>query len=238
LSVVNSYTETYRLNRSDIVGSFAGLRPLVQQESDDGSTKNMSREHIIFEGPNGMMGLTGGKLTNYRIMAIEVNDRILNKLPHVSFKESRTDRMMLGGWKDKQDFLAVTATMSAKARKLSIEPATLDHLISNYGADAQVVIDIIEKDPSLNERICPDFPPVMAEVPFCVFDEMVVSLEDLLMRRLRLGILHQRQCLEAAPKVAEMMQILLKWDASRLRLELQALDRTLNEHLAVVMQPA
>jgi glycerol-3-phosphate dehydrogenase len=238
LSVINSYTNTYTLNRSDIVGSFAGLRPLVQQQSTDGSTKNMSREHVIFSGPGGMIGLTGGKLTNYRIMAVEVIDRIFKKLPDAQYKESRTARMMLGGWKDKNDFLTVTATMSAKARKLSIEPATLDHLISTYGADAQQIIDIIEKDSSLNERICPDFPPVMAEIPFCVYEEMVVSLEDLMMRRLRLGILHQRQCIEAAPKVAQMMQILLRWDDARLRYEVNALERILGEHLQLVMQPA
>src|SRR5579875_95681 len=231
LSVVNSYTETHKLNRSDIIGSFAGLRPLVQGDAAATDTSSLSREHVIFEGPAGIIGLAGGKLTNYRIMGRHVVDRVLEKLPGLRAKPSRTHRTMLGGFKDKTDFLTVTAAISAKARRLSIEPATLDHLIASYGADAQIVVDVVEADPTLNQRICPDIPPILAEVPFCVRHEMAVSLEDLLMRRLRLGILHQGQCLEAAPRVAELMEILLKWDRRRVGHELAALEHSLREHM-------
>lgn len=234
LSVINGFTDTHRLNRSNIIGSFAGLRPLVQTDVHGSDTSSMSREHVIFEGPGQVIGLTGGKLTNYRLMAGHVLDLVLAKLPDVPATASRTKRIMLGGFKDKSDFLSTTAAVSAKARRLSIEPATLDHLVANYGADAQQVVDIVEADPSLNHRICPDFPPILAEVPFCVRHEMAVSLEDLLMRRLRLGILHQKQCLEAAPKVAELMQVLLKWDNPRVAHELVALERCLREHMDLV----
>jgi glycerol-3-phosphate dehydrogenase len=236
LSIVNAYTETHRLNRSDITGSFAGLRPLVQQPGSS-STSSMSREHIIFEGPGGMVGLSGGKLTNFRLMAVEVIDKVMRKLPDTPFKESRTNRLMLGGWKDKQGFLTTTAAISAKARRLGVEPSTLDHLISTYGAEAEIIVDVIEKDSTLNQRICPDFPPVMAEVPFCVNHEMVVSLEDLLMRRLRLGILHQQQCLNAAPRVAEIMQVMMGWDNARVNHELAAFEKTMAEHMDVLRQP-
>jgi len=237
LAVINSFTETNRLNRSDIVGSFAGLRPLVQHTNFSGSTSDMPREHVIFDGPGGIIGLTGGKLTNYRLMADQVVNRVVARLPGAEPRRANTKRIMLGGWMDKQDFLAATAAISAKARRLSIEPATLDHLTSSYGKDAQTIVDIVEQDASLNQRICPDFPPIMAEVPFCVIHEMAVSLEDLLMRRIRLGILHQRQCLEAAPKVAELMQVLLKWDDVRTDAELGVLERTLREHMDLINAP-
>ncbi len=237
LSVINSYTETHRLNRSDIVGSFAGLRPLVLHTNFSGATSDMPREHVIFDGPGGIIGLTGGKLTNYRLMADQVVDRVTAKLPSAEPNHSRTDRIMLGGWADKQDFLAATAAISAKARRLSIEPATLDHLISSYGKDAQTIVDVVEQDSSLIQRICPDFPPIMAEIPFCVIHEMAVSLEDLLMRRIRLGILHQQQCLDAAPRVAGLMQALLKWDDVRTDAELSGLERTLREHMDLIKVP-
>jgi glycerol-3-phosphate dehydrogenase len=234
LSVINGFSDSHRLNRSDIIGSFAGLRPLVATDVPGSDTSSMSREHVIFEGPGQVIGLTGGKLTNYRLMAGHVVDRVLAKLPDRPQKQSRTRRIMLGGFKDKSDFLTSTAAISAKARRLNIEPATLDHLIASYGADAQLVVDIVEADPSLNQRICPDFPPIQAEVPFCVRHEMAVSLEDLLMRRLRLGILNQKQCLENAPAVAELMQVSLQWDDARVGHELAALERCLNEHLDLV----
>ncbi len=231
LETVNSFTETHKLNRSDIIGSFAGLRPLVETDDSSSDTKNMSREHMVFEGPGRIIGLIGGKLTNYRLMAQEVVDRAAIKLPDAPSRPSRTDRMMLGSFRDKSDFLASTAAISVKARRLSLEPATLDHLISSYGADAQLIVDIVEADPTLSERICPDFPPIMAEVPFCVRHEMAVSLEDLLMRRLRLGVIHQKQCLESAPKVAALMRQLVKWDDTRVSHELAAFELGVKEHM-------
>ena len=51
--------------------------------------------------------------------------------------------MMLGGFSDKSDFLTLTAAIAAKARKLSIEPATLDHLIASYGKDALTVVELL-----------------------------------------------------------------------------------------------
>jgi len=189
---------------------------------------------MIVEGPAGVITLVGGKLTNYRIMAGQVIEKVLEKFPQptAALRQSKTRRLMLGGWSDRNDFLTTTADIAAKARRVSIEPATVDHLIASYGKDAQLIVDIVENKPSLNQRICPDFPNILAEVPFCVLNEMAVSLEDLLFRRMRLAALHQSQCLEAAPKVAQLMQGLLSWDDARTALELAALEKSLNEHIS------
>ncbi len=238
LSVVNSHSRSHRLNRSDICGSFAGLRPLVQFEGGgaESDTSGMSREHLIFEAVGGLINVAGGKLTSYRLMAEEVVNKVGARLPEALKNPSRTGRLMLGGWADKQDFLTRTAAISASARKLALEPAVLEHLISNYGCDASCVVELVEQDPSLSERICPDFPPIMAEVFFCVEAEMAVCLEDVLFRRLRLGILNQKQCLESAPKVARLMQKLLGWDNYRTDLELSLLGRRIEEHLEPLTQ--
>lgn len=249
IACVNHYSGSKKLSRKDVIAAWSGVRPLLNepvpspklgknaQTEPNGkdTTSNLSREHQIIESPNKMISVIGGKLTNYRLMANEVVDKIVLSLPSVPAQktknQSRTRRMMLGGWTDKNDFLTATASIAAQARKLAIEPATLDHLISSYGKDAQLVIDILEKQPILNERICPDFPPIMAEIPFCVLSEMAVSLEDLLFRRMRLGMLHQTQCRQAAPKVARLVQSLLNWDDDRTALELAALEKTLDQHM-------
>ena len=197
-------------------------------------TKREIKEHRIIDGPAGIVGLVGGKLSNYRLISEEVVDRAIKnaterKLPLPDLP-SRTKRTMLGGWKDKDDFLTLTAGIAAKARKLSLEPATIDHLIASYGKDAQLVIDVVEKQPILSERICPDFPPIMAEVAYCVLTEMAVSLEDVLFRRIRLAAVHQIQCRDAASKVAGLMQNLLNWDDARAALELQTLEKTIDAH--------
>jgi glycerol-3-phosphate dehydrogenase len=236
LGVVNEYS-AYPLTKKDVIAAWAGLRPLIGDgvtAQAGSSTSNLSREHEIVEHKAGMVGLIGGKLTNYRIMAEQVVSKVVAYLPDergASLKQSRTQRIMLGGWTDKTDFLTVTAGIAARARKLGIEPANLEHLTASYGKDAELVLDLVEKEPGLNSRICSDFPPIMAEIPFCVLHEMAVSLEDLLCRRIRLGIVHQKQCLDAAPKVAMLLQTLLGWDKSRTDIELAALEKSLKEHM-------
>jgi glycerol-3-phosphate dehydrogenase len=240
LHIVNSFTQTHQLNRSDITATFAGLRPLVRFEdpskpgdsnSSSSDTSSMSREHLIFESEGGLINVAGGKLTSYRLMAEEVMQEVLKKLALPEVKASRTDKLMLGGWTDKQDYLTQTAVFSTRARKLGLDPATIDHIVASYAADTGTVLDIIEQEPTMAERICADFPALMAEVVYCVSREMAVCLEDLLFRRLRLGFLNQKQTLESAPKVAALMQELLGWDNYRTGLELSLLEEQVGEHL-------
>ena len=265
LGILNSYRKSgnknnpdAQLTRADVIATWAGLRPLVGGEHDGSSGNNpdqngsknskdseetatISREHLLFEGPYGVIGLIGGKLTNYRMLAIHVVDMALKQLvnqdsKYHGFKQSKTDKIMLGGWSDKTDFLTSTAQISAQSRKLSLDPATIDHLIATYGKDALKVIELVEQTPALSERICPDFPPIMAEVPYCLNNEMAISLEDILSRRIRLGFVHQGQCLESAPKVARLIQNLSYWDSQRAAIELDQFERSLLAQLAPASQ--
>jgi glycerol-3-phosphate dehydrogenase len=230
LSAINQHTQK-RLQKSDVIAAWTGLRPLIGRS---GAPRAASQQTEIIDAPAAMINAVGATLSNYRLTANQVVDKIVQRLPpdaSRSLRESRTHKMMLGAWTDKNDFLTITASIAAQARRLSIEPATLDHLIASYGKDAQAIVDLVEREPSLNHRICPDFPPIMAEVAFCVVTEMSVSLEDLLFRRMRLGMIHQKQCLDAAPKVAMLVQSLLGWDNARTEIELSALETTLKEHM-------
>lgn len=236
LNAINSYIRNDRkLKRTDVIAAWAGLRPLVA-DNDGSDTRSVSREHQILEGKGGVIGLIGGKLTNYRILSEQAVDRVVAKLPHEQvtlLKPSNTNQIMLGGWQDKDDYLTVSAEISIRARKASIEPATIDHLLASYGRDALKVIDIVDRDSYMNKRICPDFPPIMAEVVYSVKHEMALCLEDILFRRMRLGLIHQAQCLDAASKVVRCVQGVLGWDEARTSAELKALTTTLEEHLNV-----
>jgi glycerol-3-phosphate dehydrogenase len=72
----------------------------------------------------------------------------------------------------------------------------------------------------------------MAEVPYCLNNEMAISLEDILSRRIRLGFVHQGQCLESAPKVARLIQSLSYWDSQRAAIELSQFEKSLLAQLA------
>jgi glycerol-3-phosphate dehydrogenase len=231
---VNRYIGRGHLTCEDVIACWSGLRPLAGDTHMTADTNSVSREQLVFEGPNGTVGIVGGKLTNFRIIAAQAVDMLRHHFTDRNLKDSRTDKIMLGGWANTNDYLAASAHISARARRLSIEPATVDHLLSTYGTDADKILDLIEADHDLNEKICLDFPPLLAEIPFSVRNEMVVSLEDMLMRRLRLGMLDQHQCLEAAPVVAEIMADELGWDRIREKLELSTFEKLLDEHLAIL----
>ncbi len=242
LQTLNKYNGGRLLNRSDVTATWAGIRPLISPRADKSSPKptssdphsktstiGLSRDHEIFIGPKGLVNVIGGKLTNYRLMAEQVVNRVLERFPQlapVEGKRSRTKRLMLGGWLDKDDFLASTALIASRARKLSLDPATIDHLISTYGKEALEILDLLEENSDLKERICPEFPPIMAEINYSVNNEMAISLEDVLSRRTRLAALNQEECLKAAPKVVRYMQSLLDWDNTRVQAELQSLENS------------
>jgi glycerol-3-phosphate dehydrogenase len=249
LKGLNEYNMQRVLNRGDVISAWAGTFPILGKTADAdlsksspltklakmaGSlypTQKTNWDYEITEGPGTIISAIGGSLANYRILGSDVVDRLLAKHPELARPDlttSRSRRTMLGGWTSKEDFLTLTAIISTRARKLGIEPATIDHLVCNYGNDANLVLDYVEKEPLLSQRICPDFAPIMAEIPFCIVYEMAVSLEDLLCRRIRLGMLHRRQCLEAASKVAELVQEISGWDDLRAQAELYALANALD----------
>ena len=74
LAVVNSNLPKARLTRADLLSSYAGLRPLLLDGADVPS--KASREHYLFESPSGLISITGGKLTTWRLMAKQVVDRV------------------------------------------------------------------------------------------------------------------------------------------------------------------
>lgn len=236
ISVVNAYAGSSRITRDDVIATWAGLRPLVgSPPSESGkATGSVSREHLIYVGPYKVVGLLGGKLTNYRIMADEVLSKVFANHPELAAiaKSSKTPQIMLGGFSDKQDFLTSTAQISARARRLSLEPATIDHLIASYGKDADQILTIVEKEPELAGRVCPDFPPILAEIPFCIVNESAMLLEDLLFRRMRMGLVHQGQCMEAIPRVARLVKSCLGWDEARTQMEIETTQSIINEHMA------
>jgi glycerol-3-phosphate dehydrogenase len=240
IDCINNCNPVRKVTRNDVIASWSSLFPIIgQQNAMAPETRRgkstTPREYHIVDGPLQLTAVYGGELESYRLVSEEVVDRVLAQAQEKNIAlpkgPSRTKRLMLGGWKDKDDFLTQTAAIAAKARKHGIEPATLDHLIASYGIDAQLIVDLVERQPALSERLCPDFPPIMAEAAYSIVSEMCVSLEDLLFRRIRLGLLHQMQCKGAAAKVASLMQSLLNWDDARAALELQTLEKLLDAHI-------
>jgi glycerol-3-phosphate dehydrogenase len=221
-----------RLSIADVVGAFAGLRPLVA--SDAPTTATTSREHAVAVAPSGLVSVTGGKLTTYRRVARDTVDAALRAVPG-PWGPSRTAHVMLQGapapatarhvrtsagrsrvnpdeW--------VTATR-AKAAELSLPTPVAAHLVATYGADAQSVLALVAQQPSLGPPLVPGLPYLQAEVVYAARYEGAQTLEDVLRRRTRVALEDREGGLAAASDAAALLAAELGWDAARRQRELE-----------------
>ncbi|WP_246179971.1 glycerol-3-phosphate dehydrogenase/oxidase [Kocuria coralli] len=214
------------LTREDIVGVYAGLRPLLQPVAKDGgeavSTK-VSREHTVMEPVPGLITIAGGKLTTYRIMAEDAVDLALGDA--APDRPSVTDRILLhgaDGWPGVQARVgAITRQIAAVAGDQWDEQRTRD-LLGRYGSAYDEVLAIMEEDPATAEPL-PGAPQhVRAEIVHACRYEAPMHLEDLMDTRTRLTYSAPQHGLAAAEGIAEIAAAELGWDRERMTFELAA----------------
>jgi len=167
------------LTSADVIGRFAGFRPLLA--GGEGSTADLSRHHAVVEDPEtGAVTVVGGKLTTYRRMAQDAVDRLLDG----KGRPSRTAHLPLAG-----------AAPGDVLRSL----AGPSRLVRRYGIEAPRVASLAAGDARLLEPIADGLPVLGVELIFGLRHEGALSLDDLLDRRVRLGLVpSERRAAEAA----------------------------------------
>jgi glycerol-3-phosphate dehydrogenase len=217
LGIVNGYSNnTQKLNRSDVKATFSSV---IAKPAG-------ANEYAVEENDSGLISVIGAQISNYTVVAEEALKKLILLDRGDASPLSRRNPSIVG-WNSKEEFPTQSIAIETKARRLQIAPAEIQHLICSYGSQAEHVVDLIEQKPTLNERIVPNSPVLMAEIPFCIISEMTVSLQDFFLRRTRLGVLDAKQAMQAAPKVAAIMAKLLNWDSYRIKIELNALEQEL-----------
>ncbi|MEI2653498.1 MAG: glycerol-3-phosphate dehydrogenase/oxidase [Microthrixaceae bacterium] len=209
LSAINA-NNVNTITRDDIVGTWAGLRPLVKSASS-GRTADLSRGHNIHRSPSGVVTITGGKLTTYRHMAADTVDEVVSEVlgaraPHGA-KRSVTKKLRLRGADGYQ-------SVTAAARGYGVTSAVADHLANRFGGEARAVMAMIKDDPTLAEPLVPGLPYVRAEAIFVVRHEMARSVDDVLSRRTRARLYGRADSAAAADAVAELIAPELGWSAA------------------------
>ncbi len=203
-------TET--ITRDDIVGSWAGLRPLVKSASS-GRTADLSRKHNVRRSNSGLVTITGGKLTTYRRMAADTVDELVGDVLPI-----RPGATQVGRSRTKKLRLRGAAGFDTLASTRSVYPAApaelIEHLGNRYGGEARVLLAAIQSDPSLAETVVDGLPYTRAEIDFAVRHEMARSVTDVLSRRTRSLLLARDDSAVAADAVARMIAPSLDWDAS------------------------
>jgi len=196
LDALNGVTEV-GASPDDIVGSWAGLRPLVAADSD-ARTADLSRRHSVHVSPAGLVTVTGGKLTTYRRMAADAVDAAADLLGD-DVPRSRTKRLRLFGSGD-----------------IDSAVAEHDHLLGRFGTEAAAVRALADTDATLNEPLVRGLPYTRAEAVYAARHEMAVTLDDVLARRTRARVLSRDASARAAPSVATLLAPELGWsDAER-----------------------
>ena len=212
---------SWPLRRSDIIGVYAGLRPLLQPQLKPGaeaaSTK-VSREHTVTRVAPGLTAIAGGKLTTYRVMAADAVDHALGEALARAHPCVTADLPLVGA----AGYRALAAQAGAIARERGWTLDRVTHLLDRYGDELPALLASIDDDPSLARPLgeAPAF--LRAEVAWAVTHEGAAHLDDVLLRRVRLDIERRDRGLGAADEVLEVMAPLLEWSDDDVTAEREA----------------
>lgn len=197
--------------KKDVLSIFAGLRPLAAPQGEDMSTKEISRSHKLVVSLSGLVTITGGKWTTYRKMAEDTVDKA-QLIAGLEDRKCVTENMPIHGYVKKVDYN--------------------DHLYV-YGSDRIKIMDLINKNPVLGEKLHENLPFLKVEVVWAVRNEMARTVEDVLARRVRALFLDARASIEMANDVAEIMAGELGYDKKWVDYQVNEYTRLAKEYLLV-----
>ena len=201
-----------KLTCDDLISTFAGLRPLIS--ADEQSTKELSRKEEIFEDGEGMITITGGKLTTWRRMAERVVDRAVTRLEKFEgvlrplAHQCVTESIQLAGGRLARP---LDEEASRTANEFGIEVSTARHLIDTYGGNYRVVLELTGEASGLKSVLLDGLPQIEAEVVYAVRYEMALTIEDFFARRTRIKLLSRDHGRTAAARVAQLLGRELGW---------------------------
>ena len=197
-----------QIKADDILGVFAGLRPLVANKTGSATTK-LSREHTVDRPAPGFVSIAGGKYTTYRVMAKDAVDLAVLDLRRL-VNESVTDKLPLIG---AEGYFALVQQTSKISEKYSISEATVTHLLDRYGSLIEEILEIIDADSSMAQRLITELPYIKAEILHAVTHEGALSVEDVLLRRTRISFEAFDGGVDVASDVAKIIGAQLGWGA-------------------------
>jgi glycerol-3-phosphate dehydrogenase len=206
---------TEPVTEADVLGTWAGLRPLVRQAKSE-RTADLSRRHQVSVSPEGMVTVTGGKFTTYRRMAADTVDEVVRRIGRGA-KRSPTRRIRLLGAEG-----TPALRQPGAALRLGVDEGRLTHLVGRYGSEARTVIAMIEADPELGRQLVPGLPYLRAEAVYAARYEMARTLDDVLSRRTRSLLLARDASAAAALDVARLIAPELGWSPARVDTDVEA----------------
>ena len=220
---------TPQIKIDEIIGVYAGLRPLVANNKGSATTK-LSREHTVDRPAPGFVSIAGGKYTTYRIMGRDVIDLAVNELRKLS-PESVTEKLPLIG---ADGYFALVQQIEAIADESGLDSQTVTHLLNRYGSLISEILDLIKADALLAKKLDADLPYLKAEIYYAVSHEGARSVDDVISRRTRIAFEAHNQGLDLADAIAEIIAPVLDWSTKERRASVAAYELLVERELAAL----
>jgi glycerol-3-phosphate dehydrogenase len=209
---------SHPIGREDVIGTWAGLRPLLQPGTKAGtSSAKVSREHTTASPTPGLTVIAGGKLTTYRVMAKDAIDFAIGGRAHTL--PSITDTIPLVGAEGLQVLQRQAPTI---ARRYGWSRAMLDHLLHRYGSLLPELTAMVDEDRTLGDRLKGAPAYLRVEIAYAVTHEGALHLDDIFMHRTRLNYEQADRGLGAVDEIADIVAPLLGWDEATRAAEIAA----------------
>ncbi|MFT4031353.1 MAG: FAD-dependent oxidoreductase [Siphonobacter sp.] len=196
---VNRYLAT-PITVSELMAGFTGQRPLLQATFTK-DTKSIVRDHEVeTDDKSKLISIMGGKWTTYRLMARDTINAVYEVLKQPLVRSSTEKYVLVGG-------KGYTPALAGEIQKMyGLEADISRHLTLKYGDEAVYIAKLCQQQPSLKARLSPTHPFIEAEAVFTIRQEMACTANDILYRRLGLGLIDAQATLLAQPKINQLLQ--------------------------------
>lgn len=227
IKAVNEAFPSIHLEIEDVMSSWAGVRPLIQEEGK--SASEISRKDEIFISDRGLISIAGGKLTGYRKMAKRTVDLVLEMKSSRSGitkkAKSKTKKVKFNG-----NIFKNTKAVTAYKDKLSKENTKFNerqicYLVDTYGDQAQIILNFADQLPGKNEEV----KLLKAEVRFCIEREMVMHLTDFFIHRTGRLFFNIESVKNHLAMVATEMKHWLDWSADDMKKEVATMQDEIDQ---------
>ena len=214
---------TPKIKVDEIIGVYAGLRPLVANNKSSATTK-LSREHTVDRPAPGFVSIAGGKYTTYRIMGRDVIDLAVNELRKLT-PESVTDKLPLVG---ADGYFALMQQVDQIALQSGLDVETITHLLNRYGSMISEILTLIENNPSLSAKLSRDLPYIKAEIYYAASHEGARTVDDVISRRTRIAFEAGNHGVELADSIGEIIAPVLGWSTKDRKASVAAYESLVN----------
>jgi glycerol-3-phosphate dehydrogenase len=206
---------TVAITAEDVVGVYAGLRPLLSGESEE--TSQLSREHAVARSVPGLVSVAGGKYTTYRVMARDAVDAAAADIGR-PLPASVTEHVPLLG---ADGYAALVNRVDLIAGQARLPAWRVRRLLDRYGSLVDEVLAPGDAEPDLLTPVPGAQEYLKAELRYAATHEGALHLDDLLTRRTRISIETTHRGIDSADAAAEVVAPVLGWDRATREREVQ-----------------